>query len=275
MGIAALQLSSSLSDRPKGPECGGIPERRVDVFTDVSQTGGRPVRAKDTMNNPFRSLAGRIILLVFLATVVSALTVSLISVQSLDGFLREKVNQQFPQIADQISNELDQWYTVRERELEVFAGSTILSGSAIGLDRNGRAGERARDEADQYLRYVLDSFPHFQRLVLARPNGEALIDVGDGQTLPKQMLLAAKPPTATTSISDVTRIGDHPYQIASAPILDSTGRPIGRLYASIDLDVLVPTLQSHDLGKSTNVLLVDRDMRFARAWLKSELAHAR
>jgi diguanylate cyclase (GGDEF)-like protein len=214
------------------------------------------------MNNPFRSLAGRIILLVFLATVVSALTVSLISVQSLDGFLREKVNQQFPKIADQISNDLDQWYTVRERELEVFAGSTILSESAIGLDRNGRAGERARDEADQYLRYVLDNFPHFERLVLATPNGEALIDVGDGQTLPKEMLLATKPATDTSSISDVTRMGDHLCQIVSVPIFDSTGRPIGRLYASIDLDVLVRTLQSHDLGKSTNVFLVDREMRF-------------
>jgi diguanylate cyclase (GGDEF)-like protein len=214
------------------------------------------------MNNPFRSLAGRIILLVFLATVVSALTVSLISVQSLDGFLREKVNQQFPKIADQISNDLDQWYTIRERELEVFAGSTILSESAIGLDRNGRAGERARDEADQYLRYVLDNFPHFERLVLATPNGEALIDVGDGQTLPKEMLLATKPATDTSSISDVTRMGDHLCQIVSVPIFDSTGRPVGRLYASIDLDVLVRTLQSHDLGKSTNVFLVDREMRF-------------
>jgi diguanylate cyclase (GGDEF)-like protein len=214
------------------------------------------------MNSPFRSLAGRIILLVFLATVVSALTVSLISVQSLDGFLREQVNQQFPQIADQISNDLDQWYTVRERELEVFAGSTILSESAIGLDRNGRAAERARDEVDQYLRYVLDSFPHFDRLVLTRPNGEALIDVGDGQTLPKEMLLSTSPATATGSISDVTRMGDHLCQIASAPILDSKRRPIGRLYASIDLGVLVQTLQSHELGKSTNVFLVDREMRF-------------
>jgi diguanylate cyclase (GGDEF)-like protein len=109
---------------------------------------------------------------------------------------------------------------------------------------------------------VLDSFPHFERLVLARPNGEAPIDVGDGQTLPKEMLLSTRPATATGSISDAMRMGDHLYQIASAPILDSKRRPIGRLYASIDLDLLVQTLQSHDLGKSTSVFLVDREMRF-------------
>ncbi len=82
------------------------------------------------MNNPLRSLAGRIILLVFAATVVSALSVSWISVQSLDGFLRQKVDQRFPQVASRISRELDQWYALRTRELEVFAGSKILRQTA-------------------------------------------------------------------------------------------------------------------------------------------------
>ena len=237
-------------------------ELNVGLVTDVSHADVRHARAKDPMNNPFRSLAGRIILLVFLATVVSALTVSLISVQSLDGFLREKVNQRFPQVANQISSDLDHWYALRTRELEVFAGSTILSESAPRLGRSGRGSERARDEADQYLRYVLDSFPQFERLVLASSSGEPLIEVGDGQPLPKGLLLAFTAPMTTSSISDAERIGDHLFQIASAPISDSNGRAIGRLHASIDLDALAPTLGGHELGKSANVFLVDRERRF-------------
>jgi hypothetical protein len=108
----------------------------------VSISLARPLvgpRTKDTMKNLLRSLAGRIILLVFLATVVSALTVSWISVQSLDGFLRQKVNQRFPQVASRIAHDFEQWYLVRARELEVFASSTILTESAPRLSAGRRS----------------------------------------------------------------------------------------------------------------------------------------
>jgi diguanylate cyclase (GGDEF)-like protein len=214
------------------------------------------------MNNPLRSLAGRIILLVFLATVVSALTVSWISMQSLDSFLRQKVDQRFPRVASRISSELDQWYVLRARELEVFASSSILTESAplLGTDRRGAL--RARNETEQYLRYVLDSFPQFERLVLAKSDGESIIEVGDGKPLPLGLLSAAKRPTDAHSISDAMRIDDHLVQLASAPIRDTNGRSIGRLFALIDLDLLSPTLQSRELGDTTSVFLVDRQMRF-------------
>ena len=64
------------------------------------------------MTNPLRSLAARITLLVFVATVISSLTASWISMQSLDGFLRQKVDQRFPQLAASVANELDQWYSL-------------------------------------------------------------------------------------------------------------------------------------------------------------------
>ena len=80
------------------------------------------------MTNPLRSLAARITLLVFVATVISSLTASWISMQSLDGFLRQKVDQRFPQLAASVANELDQWYSLRAREIEVFASSAISSG---------------------------------------------------------------------------------------------------------------------------------------------------
>ena len=123
------------------------------------------------MTNLFRSLAGRIILLVFLATVVSALTVSWISVQSLDGFLRQKVNQQFPRLAGQISRNLALWYGFRARELDVFASNTILTELAPRLYADLAGADRARDDIERYLGQVLDNFPQFERLVLVVREG--------------------------------------------------------------------------------------------------------
>lgn len=212
------------------------------------------------MNNPLRSLAGRIILLVFAATVVSAFTVSWISVQSLDGFLRQKVDQRFPQIAIRVSRELDQWYTLRARELAVFASSTILTESTSQLISRGPNGHRARQEVEQYLRYLLDNFPQFARLVLAKNTGEVLVEVGDGELLPKGLFVGSA--TETTSISDPYRIDGHLVQIASSSMADGSGRSIGRLYALIDFAGLTPVLSSWELGQSANVFIVDRDMRY-------------
>jgi HAMP domain-containing protein len=213
------------------------------------------------MNNPLRSLAGRIILLVFAATVVSALTVSWISVQSLDGFLRQKVDQRFPQVASRISRELDQWYTLRTRELEVFAGSKILAESLPRLGKTERRSSRAHDEAEQYLRYVLESFPQFERLVLATPEGRSLIEVGEGIAVPESILISLVPAMDTNTISDAREVGDQLVQIVSVPMRDVNDRSIGRLYAVIDLELLGPTLQSWELGKTASVFIVDQKNR--------------
>ena len=214
------------------------------------------------MNNPLRSLAGRIILLVFAATVVSALMVTWISVQSLDGFLRQKVDQRFPQAASRISRELDQWYTLRTRELEVFAGSKILSESAPRLRSPGGRGVRAQTEAEQYLRYVLDSFPQFERLVIAAPDGRPLLEVGDGSLLPEGLLASLNPAMNMSSVSPAQRIDGRLVQIASVPMEDLHDQSVGRLYAIIDLDLLQPTLQSRELGETSHVFIIDHENRF-------------
>ncbi|HIK85871.1 MAG TPA: diguanylate cyclase [Myxococcales bacterium] len=214
---------------------------------------------KDLMNNPLRSLAGRIILLVFAATVVSALTVSWISVQSLDGFLREKVDQRFPQEAGRIGRELDQWYALRTRELEVFAGSKVLAEALTQLGKDGRRSSRAHDEAEQYLRYVVESFPQFDRLVLATPDGRPVIEVGEGIALPESLLASLTPGMDANAISGAQKVFDRLVQIASVPMKNVNDRSLGRLFAMIDLDLLNPTLQSWELGQSANVFIVDQD----------------
>jgi diguanylate cyclase (GGDEF)-like protein len=214
------------------------------------------------MTNPLRSLAARVTLLVFLATVTSSLTVSLISAQALDGFLRHKIDQRFPQLATQISNELDQWYTSRSREIEVFAGSAILTESTPELEAPGRRGNRARDEAGQYLSYVLDQFPHFSRLVIATPDGRPLTEVGEGEALPPGFLAATMPQSELTGISDAQRISNNLLQIISTPMHGARGETIAQLYAMIDLQSLNPMLKSDELGDTATVFLVDRNRHF-------------
>jgi len=214
------------------------------------------------MRNPLRSLSARITLLVFAATILSSLTVSWISVQSLDGFLRQKVDQRFPQVAHRIVQELDQWYTLRAREIEVFAGSAILTESTPRLDARGRRGDRARDEAEQYLRYVLESFPHFDRLVIATADGETRLEVGDDDPLPPGFLASNTKPAEHTRISSSFRYGPRLVQIASAPMRDADQRTIARLHALIDLSNLNGMLANDELGDSANVYVVDRNGLF-------------
>lgn len=214
------------------------------------------------MNSPLRSLAGRITLLVFLATITSSVTVSWISMQSLDGFLRQKIDQRFPHIATRIASELDRWYEVREREIEVFSEASILMESASRLRDHGARGDRARDEAEQYLRYVLDGFPHFERIVLTTPDDEPVLEVGASESLPEDFWTSPARQTDRTRISEPERVGDRYLQIASVPLRDATGQMTARLHALIDLVSVTPVLRSEELGDNATIYLVDRELHF-------------
>ncbi len=214
------------------------------------------------MSNPLRSLAARITMLVFAATVLSSLTVSLLSMESLEGFLRQKIDQRFPQVAQRVAKELDQWYSLRAREIEVFAGSAILIESAPRLEKPGRRGDQARTEAEQYLRYVLDSFPQFQRLLIVNAAGEPMIEVGNGDDLPANYLAEHAPPGEGARFSDARRHGGDLVQIASAPMRDGSARTVAHLYAFVDFDGLIPMLRSAELGDSASLYIVDEDLRY-------------
>ena len=234
----------------------------------LSPSHAVPSRVLDPMTNPLRSLAARITLLVFVATVISSLTASWISMQSLDGFLRQKVGQRFPQLAASVANELDQWYSLRAREIEVFASSAILTESAPRLETEGRRGEQARNEAEQYLRYVLESFPQFERLAIATPEGVPLVELGkardgiEAEPLPDGFFADKFGPDEHTRISDAYRFGGRLVQIASVPIRNAEARTTARLFAVLDFDGITPILQSASLGGSTKIYLVDRSSSF-------------
>lgn len=134
--------------------------------------------------------------------------------------------------------------------------------SSPALARTDRRGDRARDEASQYLRYVLESFPHFESLVLTSLSGELLLEVGGDEPPAPELLARVTREVEYTWISEAHRDGDRRVQVIGAPLRDAQSRTIARLFATIDLRGLEPLLTSEELGETANVLLVDADSRF-------------
>jgi hypothetical protein len=209
------------------------------------------------MSNPLRSLATRITLVVFLSSLLSSLTVTWISVQSLHGFVHSKIDQRFPQIGSRVLRDLDDGYRQLARELAVFARSPILQGATPHFDKRGRSSDLARKEAEQYLRDVLDSFPQFERLLVSNRDGDVLLKVGPGDSLGSGTLGSLTGQSEASSISDAHLVEGVLVQITSSPMHDAQGRSIGRLHATIDLDRLVTTLGSDELGEDTTISIID------------------
>ena len=92
---------------------------------------------------PLQSLAARIGVFVFAATLISALAVASTSAYALRAFLRSKLEQKIPASVTQLRDRLDLWYAQRSFDVEVFAKSeTVVDGALAARARAGRA--RAR-----------------------------------------------------------------------------------------------------------------------------------
>ena len=212
------------------------------------------------MKNPFRSLAARIVFFVFAVTLVTSLTVTGVSVNSIDSFLRSKINQRFPAVLETATAELDDWYDQRLREIDVFSKSEVLQDnlSALALDENSRRRKRARAEIEQYIAYVLAGFPQYGSLFVLGSEAELLLSVGEPIELSREVrdeLWA----TDTRWIGDVLAGSDPPLQIASAPLVDSRGRSLGSLHALVRLEALREVLQTDEAGPSGRLSLISRD----------------
>jgi hypothetical protein len=65
---------------------------------------------------------------------VASLAVTWIATRTTEGFLREKIDQKFPQILRSASERLDLWYAQREMDVGTFAHSeTLADATAAGL----------------------------------------------------------------------------------------------------------------------------------------------
>jgi diguanylate cyclase (GGDEF)-like protein len=214
--------------------------------------------------SPVRSLPARISFIVFGATLFTSLVVTGISVRSIDRFLRGKIEQTFPATLESTSQRLELWYDQRLLELGVFASSRILAENLPSIDPSSQSDRaiRASREVEQYLEYVLGSFPQYDALFVLSPEGERLLWVGTEYQLPEQLTQGSLAGVTSPRLSPAIGVPDNPFQLASAELGDSRGRRSGTLHAVMPLRAIGEALLFGDLSDVGEIFLVDRAGRY-------------
>lgn len=193
----------------------------------ASRSGFGALRA--LARRPFASLPSRIITLVFSAALVTSLVVTWIATSATETFLRRQIAQRFPAALERASQNLEDWYAQRERDLDTFSRSDTVRGS-LGDS------ERALLEARRYLAYVQEGFPHYRALFVLDAAGAPRVWVGAEPALP-ETLLSSLARVDHTQIGGVHRVDGERVQFVSAPLAGPRGEQ-GSLHAIVGLDVV-------------------------------------
>jgi len=212
---------------------------------------------------PLQSLAARIGVFVFAATLISALAVAGTSAYGLRAFLRSKIEQKIPASLAQVRDRLDLWYAQRSFDIEVFANSATV---VEGLSRlSGPAGAHDRAEVEQYLRYVLKSLQPVPTIFVLDAAGAVVIAVGDPVALPPAALRGLAK-IAAPSISPVLTGGDGSrFQAVSSPVHGPRDRVLATLHAVLPLDTVEELLANSAQAGVARTLVFDANGGFVLA----------
>ena len=207
----------------------------------------------------FQGLASRLIFFVFCATLLTSLVVTTVSMRSLQGFLREKIDHELPVALESAAERLDVWYGQRRLDVATFARSAVLGSrlEELGGDDEERA-QVARREVRDYLRYVLERFPQYRALIVYEAEGRELLEVGERPPF-SDALVGELLEVDGSRMSDIHRDGDERVQIASATIRDERGERAGSLHVLLRVESVDELLQSGNSGRA--VFLVGPDGR--------------
>jgi diguanylate cyclase (GGDEF)-like protein len=212
---------------------------------------------------PLQSLAARIGVFVFAASLTSALAVAGTSAYGVRAFLRSKIEQKIPASLSQVRDRMDLWYAQRSFDVEVFARSAIV---VDGLPRiAGRKATRDRAEVEQYLGYVLASLPQYPAIFALDASGAVAVAVGADVAPPPERLRALAAVRAT-AISDVFTGSDGSrYQAVSSPVHGSGERVVATLHALLPVAVVSRQLAESQPDAMGRTLVFDSAGRFVLA----------
>ncbi len=217
-----------------------------------------------------QSLAARIGVFVFAATLISALAVAGTSAYALRAFLRSKIEQKIPASLMQVRDRLDLWYAQRSFDVEVFAQSATV---VEGLSRlTSRHGARNRAEVEQYLRYVLQSLSQYPAIFALDADGEILLAVGSPPALSPESLRALAAISAPGVSGVLTASDGSRLQAVSSPVRDRRDRILATLHAVLPLQVIEEQLASGAQAGVERTLVYDESGRFlvgSRAFAKA------
>jgi diguanylate cyclase (GGDEF)-like protein len=216
-------------------------------------------KSRSLVGQPFQSLPSRIVFSVFSAALVTSLAVAWMSTQSIESFLRGKIDEKFPQVLRGAAERLDLWYAQRELDVQTFARSSIMLENARLLSAGvpGHEEVRAREELTKYLTYVLERFPQYDALFLLDADGGFLLRVGGSFDLPPG-LRGRLAGLGDSRVGDIRRLGSRRIQVASSPVLDSGGQAVASFHALLKVDEIEGVLHSDELGETGGVFLVGR-----------------
>lgn len=209
--------------------------------------------------NPGASLRGKFSVFVLLATLVTALTVTLVSIQSIRAFLYDRIELKLPSLLESTSQKLDLSYRQRLHELGVFAASDSL---VEGMENYSNGGsETDKQDIGMFLGYIFENSPQFESLFVLDAGSELIARAGK---------VVALEPTQRTALSDVgesaltnlSTSGQGSVQIVSAPISEYRGKALGTLHAAIDLESMREYLHSEELSEAGAIYLLDREGRY-------------
>ena len=213
-----------------------------------SQTEGRG----QLWRGRFAGLPTRIIVSVFSAALVTGVAVTLTSTRSTESFLREKIDERFPELLIATARGIEHWHAERELELATFSANSIVM---RGVEARREA---SVDEAQRYLAYVLEGFPQYRGLLLRDAEGRARVEVG--ADLPAFESLPGRG-ERDEGPRRLFQVGDQTFQVISSPVLRS-GERLGALHGLIEVDALRPLLApGGSLDRSVGIYLVDADSR--------------
>ena len=161
-----------------------------------------------------RGMAFRVGMLVLATSLATSLAISWVSLDSLEGFLRDRIDQSFPELLESPHGRLDLWVRQRALDFEVFSSSPILQSAAP-------ASERDRTQAHRYLSDLLENFPQYESLSILGKDGESWLSVGIPRPMPRSLAEQLTKVEAAT-VTGLHDLGDVRRQLVAAPIGDTS-----------------------------------------------------
>jgi hypothetical protein len=213
---------------------------------------------RSALRYPVRTLASKIASFVFLTALVASLAVTWVSAQSVQEFLREKIDQRLPAVLASVNERLASWYDQREIDVQTFASSATLRKNMIRVVRS----ERAIDEVEQYLGYLLVRFNQYESLFVldSGPETPALVWVGEPLALPEPIRTGLGAVTSSRIGREFDMDGIR-YQVVSAPIVDDANHRVASLHAIVDLAKPLAEIHRDGLSPKGGVYVVSSEGR--------------
>lgn len=217
----------------------------------VSAWSSRLARVRDGLERYGGSLLGRIVLLVLLATGLTALLAAWASTATIQRYLDDRIEQRFPSLISAKVQEIDLWFQRARLDIDAFARSETLIQNVPRLGTT--VDDAARDEILAYLEYIQQRFDHYPALYLLVEGGKQALHAGRDIALPDEVR-AGLPDLDQPRLHGVMRENGRRLQVVSASV---PGSGQASLHAVIDLESL-DTMLGEELDEDAiDVYLVD------------------